>query len=131
MKNMKMKKNIKKSNQNTNGNDIEDNTQTRDHLHNPCPKPIPNHNYGITENANRNQIILVKCKYCAEHDPMLKIVSSRRYMIQNDFKLIKYSLKYNKNSKKKNSTLVYVGICERILILYQPLESVYFMYRMK
>jgi hypothetical protein len=26
-------------------------------------------------------------------------------MIQNDLKLIKYSLKYNKNSKKKNSRL--------------------------
>jgi lipopolysaccharide assembly outer membrane protein LptD (OstA) len=45
MKNMKMKKNIKKSNQNTNGNDIEDNTQTRDHLHNPCPNSIPTRNY--------------------------------------------------------------------------------------
>jgi hypothetical protein len=43
-----------------------------------------------------------------------QITSSRRYMIQNDFKLIKYSLKYNKNSKKKNSTLVYVGLCGRI-----------------
>lgn len=48
---------------------------------------------------------VILCKYCAEHDPMLKILSSRRYMIQNDLKLIKYSLKYNKNSKKKNSRL--------------------------
>ena len=70
---------------------------------------------------------IILCKYCAEHDPMLKIVSSRRYMIQNDFK----SIKYNKISNKKNFTLVYVRICGRILILYQLLESVCFMYCMK
>jgi hypothetical protein len=56
-------KNIKKSSANVNGNDITDQSQQRDDLHNPSSKPIPNHNYGITENAKRNQIILVKCKY--------------------------------------------------------------------
>jgi hypothetical protein len=50
-------------NENINSNDITDQSQQRDGLHNPSPKPIPNHNYGITENAKRNQIILVKCKY--------------------------------------------------------------------
>jgi hypothetical protein len=43
-----------------------------------------------------------------------QITSSRRYVRQNDFKLIEYSLKYNKNSKKENSTLVVVGVCGRI-----------------
>ena len=56
-------KNIKKSSVNVNGNDITDQSQQGDGLHSPSPKPIPNHNYGITENAKRNQIILVKCKY--------------------------------------------------------------------
>jgi hypothetical protein len=55
-------KNIKKSSANVNGNDITDQSQQRDGLHNPTPKPIPNHYYGITENAKRNQISLVKCK---------------------------------------------------------------------
>jgi hypothetical protein len=70
MKNMKMNmnmnknKNMKMSNEN-NINDIAiaDQSQQRDGLHNPSRKPIPDHNYGITENVNRNQIILVKCKY--------------------------------------------------------------------
>jgi hypothetical protein len=43
-----------------------------------------------------------------------QITSSRRYVRQNDFKLIEYSLKYNKNSKKENSTLIYVRVCGRI-----------------
>jgi hypothetical protein len=64
---------------------------------------------------------IILYKYCAKHDPMLKIVSSRRYMIQNDFKLINYSLKYSKISNKKNFTLVYVGVSERI---FQLLGSV-------
>jgi len=59
---MNKNKNIKMSNENTNGKDIADYSQTRDRLHNPSPKPIPNHYYGITENAKRNQISLVKCK---------------------------------------------------------------------
>jgi len=41
-----------------------------------------------------------------------QITSSWRYMIQNDFKLIKYSPKYNKNSNTSNSTLIFVGDCE-------------------
>ena len=60
---MNKNKNMKMTNENTNGNDITDQSQQRDGLHNPSPKPIPDHNYGITENAKRNQIILVKCKY--------------------------------------------------------------------
>lgn len=53
----------KKTNGNINDIAITDQSQQRDGLHNPSPKPIPDHNYGITENAKRNQIILVKCKY--------------------------------------------------------------------
>jgi hypothetical protein len=64
---------------------------------------------------------MILCKYCAEHDPMLKIMPSRRYMIQNDFKSIEYPLKYNEISNKKNSTLVVVGFSERI---FQFLGSV-------
>jgi hypothetical protein len=62
---MKIKKNIKKSNENNiNGNHIADQSQERDGLHNPSPKPIPNRNYGpfdfeinkefIGENKNIN-----------------------------------------------------------------------------
>jgi hypothetical protein len=54
---------MKKSNENINGNDIANQSQQREGLHNLSPKPIPDHNYGITENAKHNQIILVKCKY--------------------------------------------------------------------
>jgi hypothetical protein len=50
MKNMKMNesknKNMKKSSENVNGNDIADQSQARDDLHNPSPNPIPNRNYG-------------------------------------------------------------------------------------
>jgi hypothetical protein len=74
---------------------------------------------------------IILCKYCAEIDPMLKIVSSQRYMIQNDFKLIIHLPKHTKISNKRNSTLEYVGICGRILIFYELLESVCFMYCMK
>jgi len=43
---MKIKKNIKKSNENNiNVNDIVDQSQERDSLHNSSPKPIPNLNY--------------------------------------------------------------------------------------
>jgi hypothetical protein len=38
-------KNIKKSSANVNGNDIADQSQARDGLHNPGPNPIPNRNY--------------------------------------------------------------------------------------
>jgi hypothetical protein len=44
----------------------------------------------------------------------IQITSSRRYMIQYDFKFVEYLLKFNKISNKKNSTLVYVGLCGRI-----------------
>ena len=52
------------------------------------------------------------CKYCAKHDPTLKIASSQRYMILIDFKLIIYSLKHTKISNTSNSTLIFVGDCE-------------------
>jgi len=44
---MKTNKNrsFKMSNENTNGNDIVDQSQARDRLHNPSPNPIPTHNY--------------------------------------------------------------------------------------
>jgi hypothetical protein len=54
-----------------------------------------------------------------------QITSSRRYMIQNDFKLIKYSLKYNKNSKKKKFHTCLCGTLWENLKLYQLLGSVY------
>jgi hypothetical protein len=38
--------NMKMSNRNINGNDIANQSQTRDGLHNPSPNPIPNRNYG-------------------------------------------------------------------------------------
>jgi hypothetical protein len=50
MKNMKMNesknKNMKKSSENVNGNDIADQSQARDDLHNPSLNTIPNRNYG-------------------------------------------------------------------------------------
>jgi len=46
-------------------------------------------------------------------------------MIQYEFKLIIHSPKHTKISNKKNPTLEYVGICGRILIFYELLESVY------
>jgi hypothetical protein len=52
-----------------------------------------------------------------------QITSGRRYMIQNDFKLIKYSIKNNKNGNKQNSTLGVVGFSERILKLFQLRNS--------
>ena len=52
-----------------------------------------------------------------------QITSGRSYMIQIDFKLIKYSLKYDKISNKKNSTLVVVGVSERILNEFQLFVS--------
>ena len=49
MKNMKMNesknKNMKKSSENVNGNDIAGQSQGRDRLHNPSLYPIPNRNY--------------------------------------------------------------------------------------
>jgi hypothetical protein len=38
-------KNFKMSNENTNGNDIADQSQARDRLHNPSPNSIPTRNY--------------------------------------------------------------------------------------
>jgi hypothetical protein len=69
---------------------------------------------------------MILCKYCPEHDPMLKIMPSRRYMIQNDFKSIEYSLKYNKNGKKQNFTLRVVGFSERIFQLLGTLKIIYY-----
>jgi hypothetical protein len=45
MKNMKVNKNTKMSNENNNGNDITNHSQELDRLHNSSQKPIPNHNY--------------------------------------------------------------------------------------
>jgi len=42
---MNKNKNMKMSNENTNGRDIADHSQTRDRLHNPSPNPIPTRNY--------------------------------------------------------------------------------------
>jgi hypothetical protein len=42
---MNKNKNMKISNENTNGKDIADHSQTRDRLHNPSPNPIPKRNY--------------------------------------------------------------------------------------
>jgi hypothetical protein len=42
---MNKNKNMKMSNENTNGKDIADHSQTRDRLHNPSPNSIPNRNY--------------------------------------------------------------------------------------
>jgi len=61
---MNKNKNIKMSNENTNGKDIADHSQTRDRLHNPSQNHIPTRNYGpfdfeinqefIEENKKRN-----------------------------------------------------------------------------
>ena len=42
---MNKNKNMKMSNENTNGKDIADQSQARDRLHNPSPNPIPTRNY--------------------------------------------------------------------------------------
>jgi hypothetical protein len=42
---MNKNKNMKMSNENTNGKYIADHSQTRDRLHNHSPNPIPTHNY--------------------------------------------------------------------------------------
>jgi hypothetical protein len=53
-----------------------------------------------------------------------QITSGRRYMTQFDVKLIKYSLKNNKNGNKQNSTRGVVGFSERILKLFQLRNSI-------
>jgi hypothetical protein len=54
-----------------------------------------------------------------------QITPGRRFTIQIDFKLIKYSQKYGKISNKKNSTLVVVGVSERILNVFRLFGSLY------
>jgi hypothetical protein len=56
-----------------------------------------------------------------------QITSSRRYMIQNDFKLIKYSLKYD---EIRNKEKFYAWVCENLwenLKLFQLLEEIILM----
>jgi Mn-dependent DtxR family transcriptional regulator len=123
---MKIKKNMKMSNENTNGKYIADHSQTRDRLHNHSPNPIPTHNYEpfdfeinqefIEENKKIN-VNLVKHRQNSRHKFAPFTKSQRRKRRMEVYKLhfdhgvpatrIAEMMKVDRNTIKNDLKILY------------------------